>query len=334
MERMQRERNISMKSAWLGRAKRWPFSSRAGNLTRNFGPLLLVAILLWAGLQSANASDKYYPTAPDANAGCLADGAVAKVHATMVKEGYNCPQGYYIVRGKIVWYFVCHVYGHQVSDPNYKFSQLPCGLYDSSTANNHYANLVCENGQYWDPQTRQCGKPNEDKNLGVPPCKDGCFQGINGGTGNRVEVTADYLGTGLLPLVVKSTYNSAVPAHPIEPSRQILGKKRAYQYVQSIRKVSFPGEEDTAYFTHEDGRVSRFYRSGQNWVPFGGSKLRLSASYGVGGDVSEWRLSDGEGLTYKFQANGRLIEISNRQGGSNSLVYDSKIGRASCRERV
>lgn len=289
-------------------------------------PLLLATMLFFGFSENANATI-YYDTAPEANAGCQAHGVAAKVHRTMVKQGYFCEHGLGQLQGPDGrGFYTCMVYGNYVGNPANKFS-FACGVYDNTVDNSHWYTKPCASGQSWDEQTRQCAEPNPDKNLGAPPCKDGCFgDSVNAGNGNRFEGALDYTGPGPLPLSVAWTYNSAEATNPIEPSLRIFGKKRTAQNIQSIHRITAVGSIETAYFTHADGKVSGFRRKGQNWIGFAGTKLRLVASYAAGGDVSGWTLNDGDGQTYKFSAEGRLDEVTNRQGGVNVLHYDA-LGR-------
>ncbi|MBB3274275.1 MULTISPECIES: RHS repeat protein [unclassified Pseudoxanthomonas] len=286
--------------------------------------LLLLAAMLFLGLgDNANATI-YYDTAPEANAGCQTNGAAAKVHHTMVKQGYYCEHGLGQLQGPDGrGFYTCMVYGHYVGQSSNKFS-MNCGLYDNTVESSHWYAAPCASGQSWDEQTRQCGEPNADKNLGAPPCEDGCFSGsVNAGNGNRFEAAFDYVGSGSLPLGVAWTYNSAEATNPVGPSLRIFGKKRVAHGIQSIHRVTATDSIEVAYFTHADGKVSGFRRKGQNWIGFAGTKLKLAASYAASGDVSGWTLNDGDGKTYKFSAEGRLDEVTNRQGGRNVLHYDA-----------
>ncbi len=285
---------------------------------------LLVAALFFGFGENAHATIAYYDTASEANAGCLAAGARAKVHSSMVKAGFYC---YYFPFGTVPsGAYTCRVYGTYTTGTN-KWD-LGCEVYDNSLENDHAYVRTCDAGQTWDDQTRQCGVPNADKNLGAPSCKDGCFgDPINAGNGNKFETVVDYESSGgLLPLKVEWTYNSTDSAHSIDPSQRIFGKKRTAHNAQSIRKIAAAaGNGDIAYFTHADGKVSAFYKNAQEWSAYAGTKLRLAATY-TSGAVNNWTLTDGSGSTYQFSAEGRLSSVSNRQGGLNLLQYDT-LGR-------
>lgn len=281
---------------------------------------LLVAVPFF-GFGTNACATIYYVTAPEANAGCHAAGVATQPAYTQVKDGYYCehalgygepPDG----RGL----YGCMVYGHYSDGPGrYEHN---CAVYDSSIEQSHWYQQPCSSGLSWDEQTGQCGIPNPDRNLGAPACKDGCFgDPINAGNGNKFETVHDYVGSGGFPLAVAWTYNSVESANPMDQALRVFGKKRTAQYLQSIRRISAPGSVEIAHFTHADGKVSAFRRSGQNWIAFSGSRLRLVASY-TAGTVSGWTMNDGDGGTYKFLANGRLQEIANRQGDINSLQYD------------
>ncbi len=173
------------------------------------------------------------------------------------------------------------------------------------------------------PITGPLSAPDNDSNLGSPPCGDACFgDPINAGTGNKFEHQVDYVGQGSLPLTVRWTYNSAVGSKYLADTSLIFGRKRTHLYSESIKLFPYPGKP-WAYVTRADGKSIGFQSVGGNWVPQAGEKTRLQAQYN-GSTITGWLFEDEVRNTYLFDASGRLLEISNMEGGRNTLTYNAQ----------
>ncbi|MDD4463256.1 MAG: DUF6531 domain-containing protein, partial [Desulfobacterales bacterium] len=145
------------------------------------------------------------------------------------------------------------------------------------------------------------------KNTGDPDCE--APRGgnpIHAAIGNKYQVETDYSGAGAFPLEFKRHYNS------VSTFSGALGANWRGSYDRSISRVN--NKEAVAY--RPDGKEYKFKLSRKKWVCDPDVTDRLEQT------ANGWRYTTSEDFVEIYDANGRLVSISNRAGLLQTLSYD------------
>lgn len=183
---------------------------------------------------------------------------------------------------------------------------------------------ACTLPNYTDPETGQCGPPK---------CADECCAGCANGTnpihsasGNKHQVERDFDGTGPFPLRFMRVYDS----QRILFNRELpLGVGWTHSYGARIYVVpdanaggSAPAK---AYVYRPDGRIQKFTRSGSNWAAAPDISERLTVTLD-GNNVLGATYTTNDDIVESYDAQGRIISLTNRDGFVQSLSYTTTSG--------
>lgn len=179
---------------------------------------------------------------------------------------------------------------------------------------------ACNIGNYSDPNTGQCGSPK--CTIGTANCCDVCSNGTNPihtASGNKFERETDYVGAGLYPLVFDRTYNSnaTIANQPIP-----FGMGWSHHYASYI--VPYPsvsgGGIDTVIVYRSDGRILTFTLNGSTWQSDPDVTERLVAL------TDSWQITTPDDVTELYDAEGRLLSLTSREGYVQTLSYNDTTG--------
>jgi YD repeat-containing protein len=153
------------------------------------------------------------------------------------------------------------------------------------------------------------------KNMGdCPTCKVG--NPINPGSGNKFQRETDYVGTGLFPLRFERFFNSDKSGNAAIADRSGLTLFWSHSY---YRRLTFGGPVggSTVLVSAErpDGRIFPFMLSGTAFI--GDSDVNQHLEQTAAG----WRLTNEADEIELYDAQGKLLSITNRIGLSQTLAY-------------
>jgi RHS repeat-associated protein len=159
---------------------------------------------------------------------------------------------------------------------------------------------------------------SEDQNAGKIPCEEGAGDPTNVATGNKYEEVLDLsISTPGIPLEFRRSYNGKIIINAS------LGYGWTHTYDVSLGVVQTSPTQRIRIWD-SDGRALYFTQISQtnpNEIPFAGEsrvKDRLKQIISTG----EYFLRRKEGnLTYRFDSNGKLLEISDPNGNTLALTY-------------
>jgi YD repeat-containing protein len=154
--------------------------------------------------------------------------------------------------------------------------------------------------------------PPEKKGSG-PPRECNGSNPICGGTGNKYQREIDYLGAGVFPLRFERHYNSAWP------EERALGARWRSHYDRELATTA-----TQAAITRPEGQAFLFNLVGGVWTPEIDVTERLERLTDVGGVLIGWRYTTNTDETERYDAQGRLVAITNRQGFTQTLAYDAQ----------
>lgn len=130
---------------------------------------------------------------------------------------------------------------------------------------------------------------------------------INTAHGNKFDVITDYAVAGQSPLRFIRYYDSKMPASGR------MGANWRHHYERHIETVS--GTQ--VKLRRQDGKAYAFTLADGQWLTTGNVALRLQSSASGAG----WHVTTAQGDTEYYDANGRLTQITARNGMSQSLAY-------------
>lgn len=159
-----------------------------------------------------------------------------------------------------------------------------------------------------DPAKSQGDSCSQSTNASPSQAGQTCGDPINATTGNTYERERDYAGAGVFPLTLTRAYNSqstdagrfganwsdSFSAHLVRISATV---------VQAVRP-----DHKTLTFTLVNGQ----------WTADADVNDRLSAM------ASGWRYVTGQDAVETYDAQGRLLRLTNRAGLSQTLAYDAQ----------
>ncbi|HXA48509.1 MAG TPA: DUF6531 domain-containing protein, partial [Burkholderiaceae bacterium] len=196
--------------------------------------------------------------------------------------------------------------------------------------------------------------PDPNYNKGKCPWCEG--NPINPLVGNKYQTETDYTGVGAFPIVVERIYNSfgAAPGSPVgleaastsakwtffqppstywpqvgaPPSVGIysnapmdFGWRLSYDRAQTT--VSATGATITAFLYRSDSKARTFTLSNGVWIPTPGQLLTsLTHQNDSNGNLLGFTYVNENDETERYDANGKLLSITNRVGLTQFLQYD------------
>jgi len=179
------------------------------------------------------------------------------------------------------------------------------------------------------PSDRQLGVPSSD---GPGQC-DGSStlvgNPIDAATSNKLQVVADIPLAGASPLQWTRYYNSGGFLGwnwdwPVLPQRRYLGSRWRGSYDTNLEATRWydraAGKYAPALKRHRpDGGVALYEWHGDRYVAMPGDPARLEAlSAGEGGG---WRYTDADDNVERYDAEGRLLSLTDRRGQEQRLRY-------------
>ena len=131
------------------------------------------------------------------------------------------------------------------------------------------------------------------------------------GTGNKLQVETDYVGSGSFPIVYTRTYNSLAT----------LGSGWRDSYARSIKVVKSP-LITTPTAIRGDGKAWTFRMVAGYWASDGDVNARLSSAYDYIRGGWGWTLiTPDHDEIETYDPSGKLITIQDRSGLTQSLTY-------------
>jgi len=150
--------------------------------------------------------------------------------------------------------------------------------------------------------------PTSPRLYGVKPTTGYSDDPVNASTGNFVEPETDLAFTGgCATLELTRMYNSF--------NRESGAFGPGWSSWTEVRLVV---DDESARFTHPDGRVSQFPRLGDGWDRALGESLWLERD----GQADELRVTDNDGLTWRFDRAGSPLSRDRGEGTMVSLVHE------------
>ncbi len=156
------------------------------------------------------------------------------------------------------------------------------------------------------------------KNLGnCPDCPVG--NPINPGYGNKLQRELDYVGPGPFPLRFERVNNNLyAPNTYVWTDRAGLSRNWTHTYYRRLT-LGGPTEGSVMLVSADrpDGRIFPFARSGSVFITDQDVVLRLEQT------TDGWRLTNEADEVETYDAQGRLLSISNKSGLTQTLNYSA-----------
>lgn len=136
-------------------------------------------------------------------------------------------------------------------------------------------------------------------------------------TGNKFQAESDYRGAGAHGLAFMRYYNSDAAAAPGS-----LGQHWRHGYERAIA-TALNGGVRSALITRPDGKTRHFYTSGEGeWQKEPDVTARLAEQVDGSGATTGWTYTGRDDTVETYDAAGRLVSITHRDGLSQTLAYD------------
>jgi YD repeat-containing protein len=187
---------------------------------------------------------------------------------------------------------------------------------------------VCNLPGLADPDTGQCG---------VPKCEEGCeLAGGNGSnpidsaTGNKSQREVDYVGSGVFPLRFERTYNSHRAA---DVEARPIGVGWSHTYSAHFNTVYEPGGGLAVRMYRPNGAIQKFSYNGSVWTGDPDITARFAAVV-VSGFIESATYTTQDDTVETYNADGRLLTITNRDGLKQILTYATASGTSAYVQRV
>ncbi|WP_197338044.1 DUF6531 domain-containing protein [Ralstonia solanacearum] len=171
--------------------------------------------------------------------------------------------------------------------------------------------------------------PIATKNAGdaCSPQSD-CGNPINVGVGNKHQREVDYVGGGRFPLRIERTYNSnSISAAGFGP-----GWRLSYRQQIAYTAPASGSSVDTAVLLRSDGKQYFFSRTGgvgSPWVTDADVTGTL-VSLGNASTPTGWAFTNAQDAQESYDADGKLLSITNRDGATQTLAYSCTTVSATC----
>jgi len=159
--------------------------------------------------------------------------------------------------------------------------------------------------------SRTAVQPEVARNSCTPPfCATG--NPINQATGNKYQIEIDYTGEGAFPLVFARFYNSRGTV------ASKLGASWSHSFGQRIH-YRVENQQQFASLLRADGKIFILELINGVWQPDGDVTLALSRLPGNTG----WSVTTQADEAELYDASGKLISVSNRNGLTQTITYNS-----------
>lgn len=171
----------------------------------------------------------------------------------------------------------------------------------------------CNTGYSESGNSCQPNSADPGPNRGEPEsCGDQAQQGnpVNIGTGNKYQKQALYSGRSPWSLQLILHYNSQVE------TTGPLGAQWQSNYHRTITSGNA-----MAYVTREDGKILRYVEQSGVWKGDIANGETLAAITDTAGNPAGWKYHNRFDETEQYDATGKLVSITNRQGKSVQLSY-------------
>jgi RHS repeat-associated protein len=143
---------------------------------------------------------------------------------------------------------------------------------------------------------------------------DTVFDPISVRTGSVIEFQRDYRARGLMPVAFVRSYVSR-PSVSVLPSIIPMGRNWRSQYDRMVI-VSSDGQH--AYALRGDGTSYTFTRQADgSWLAPHGIPMQLAQT------ASGWAFTTPRGNMERYNPDGKLVQLANRNGAAQSFAYDS-----------
>ena len=188
------------------------------------------------------------------------------------------------------------------------------------------------------------------------PCATCVGEPINPGTGNMWHIERDYVPGNLVnDLMLERTYNSNPKSRDANEVRT-FGARWTHRYDARVQGEAAPAPGKTSFQTtcwrrydtyavycdalpvqplrnggippavsvlHGDGKKYMFVRNGATWTGDADNSNRMTATYSADSSyVIGWTyVSGNDDMVERFDADGRLVSISSRNGRAQRLTY-------------
>jgi YD repeat-containing protein len=159
------------------------------------------------------------------------------------------------------------------------------------------------------------GAPDPGKNGGCPDCPQG--NPINSGTGNKFQNETDYTSGGTYPFNFGRVYNS---------QSQATTGISAYGWRAAITRLITPLSATTALAVRPGQKEFFFSKVNGVWVGDSDVNDKLREEVNASGVRTGWTYFSDKDELERYDANGRLLSIQNRQGFLITLTYPAAGG--------
>ncbi len=163
--------------------------------------------------------------------------------------------------------------------------------------------------------------PIQPKNSGsCSEQQSACTNPINSGAGNKYQRETDYSGTGEYPLRGERSYDSG-GATPSVIETTMWGSQWRGFYDRSIAVITIKTYATTAILKREDGKQYYYSLVNGAWVGDADVMGALLRQTNGGGVVTGWTYTNEHDEVETYDANGKLVSITNRAGLIQALTY-------------
>jgi RHS repeat-associated protein len=136
---------------------------------------------------------------------------------------------------------------------------------------------------------------------------------INSANGNKFEAAVDYVPSGPSPLRFVRYYDSAMPTDGS------MGSNWRHFYDRHIESVS----TTEVKARRPDGKAFDFKQVNSEWRAAPDVIVRLQPYIDAGGQTQGWKLTTSQDAVETYDNTGRLLQITERNGTSQTLLYGS-----------
>jgi YD repeat-containing protein len=171
------------------------------------------------------------------------------------------------------------------------------------------------------PNAYPNGCPNPPVNAEKNACESNCAGNpVNVGNMNKVQRETDYVGPGAFALRFERRYDSnGFNDNAFLPFRT-LGSRWRHTYDRSVTVATVSGIT-TAAVVRPDGRNLRFTLTAGSWVPDADIEDTLVQLTDGSGNPTGWLYTTTDHDTEAYNANGRLLALTDRAGITQTLAY-------------
>jgi YD repeat-containing protein len=144
-------------------------------------------------------------------------------------------------------------------------------------------------------------------------------------SGKKMHQEQDYQGNGSFPLAFERQYasfgfSSAPPG--MEPLVTGMGRFWRHQYERFVGFYKST-TKTTATVFRPNGAIEYFYLANGAWVGRDEQSASLAGGLDVNGNPTGWTYTNRDGVVETYNANGLLVQLTDRAGRSQVLGYDN-----------